>query len=134
MSDFTPLETAVLDNICADYGDFGETLRALLASAKVSERDNTGHGFYTTIIVNKTLPAIAPELARIDGPDAHMLGMGEGMIMGFILWCENGYPQSLEAFQYGDAKGDTIDLKQYDLSALRFSHIEPLLKGETEPS
>lgn len=63
-----------------------------------------------------------------------MLAMGDGMIMGFILWCENGYPQSLEGFQYGDAKGDTVDLKTYDLATLMFSHIEPLPKVEKEPS
>lgn len=59
----------------------------------------------------------------IDGPCARMLDMGDDALMGFILWCSERGPETLEGFQFGDAEGETVDLKTRHLGALRFSEI-----------
>jgi len=59
----------------------------------------------------------------IDGPSARMLDMGDDAVMGFILWCSQRGPETLEGFQYGDAAGNTVDLHTFDLEMLRFSEI-----------
>jgi len=58
------------------------------------------------------------------GPLAHMDDMGIGMMMGFYLWLESGYPASFEGFQYGDVHGQTIDLRDRDLFNLKASGFE----------
>jgi hypothetical protein len=123
---FTPLEAAVLDATCQDYDEYGVLLRALLASARIASRENTGHGFYTEIEVRRDLPPVHPDCAQMECPIGHMLDMGEGMLMGFLLWLDHGYPTTLEGFQYGDKTGATVDLKRYDLASLRASSLESL--------
>ncbi len=126
MHGFTPLETAVLSAIADDYGDYGKRLSDLVATAVVIGRNNTGHGFYTFIQADRALPPVHAATFLMDGPVVHMQDMGEGNIMGFILELKDGYPDCLEGFQYGDSQGDTVDLKTYDLFALRFTRLEPL--------
>jgi hypothetical protein len=122
MSVFTALESAVLEAICEAQPSGGDQLRECLRRAKLTRRENTGHGFYTHFSVGS--PTWSPdELRLLDGPIAHMLDMGDGMIMGFILWFEDGAPDCLEGFQYGDALGDTLDLKERDLAKLAFSNL-----------
>jgi hypothetical protein len=42
------------------------------------------------------------------------------LIMGFILWIEDGFPDCLEGYQYGTSSGHEIDLKTFDLKDLAF--------------
>ena len=123
MPAFTELESAVLKAICDHLEDFGDHLRVVLATAQVAERDNTGHGFYTRFSVDQKPPLPALSGRLLDGPVAHMDDMGEDMQMGFILWFEDGYPDCLEGFQYGDSKGETVDLKLRDLRELTFASL-----------
>ncbi|MCR6658573.1 MAG: hypothetical protein NVV72_04225 [Asticcacaulis sp.] len=123
MTAFTSLEIAVLAAICNSQVP---SLRALLDTAQMTERENTGHGFYTSFSIDRRLPPVQTPHRLINGPVAHMNNMGEGMIMGFILWLEDGYPECLEGFQYGDSLGNTIDLKARDLTTLTFTQLEPL--------
>ncbi len=120
---FTQLETAALEAICVNMRDTLPRLDGFISSAVVVSRENTGHGFYTYF---DTHPAIADSVwpSPIGGPDAYMLGLGENAIMGFLLWCSGNEPSALEGFQYGDAKGETVDLKRRDLAKLRFHHLE----------
>lgn len=53
MSEFTDLERTVFDAIWGDRPDVAEQLRNFLSDARLSERDNTGHGFYTSFDVVK---------------------------------------------------------------------------------
>ena len=96
-------------------------LREALSKALVISRDNTGHGFYTAF--RTTAPQDGAWVHMIDGPCARMLDMGEDAVMGFILWCSERGPTTLEGFQFGDSAGDTVDLRTRDLGALRFSEI-----------
>ncbi|MGN6208640.1 hypothetical protein [Asticcacaulis sp.] len=121
MIGFTSLEIAVLAAICDGQVP---SLSALLDSAEVTERENTGHGFYTSFSVDHEQPPVPISNRLLDGLIAHMSDMGEGMIMGFILWLEDGYPDCLEGFQYSDNQGNTVDLKTYDLTVLAFTHVE----------
>ncbi|WP_428156442.1 hypothetical protein [Brevundimonas sp.] len=125
MSEFTELERTVLAIICDDQPGIGEALRKLLSAARISERDNTGHGFYTSFDVGKDKPPVAWPERMLDGPDGEVSVGGETLLMGFILWLEDGYPDCLEGFQYGTTAGDDIDLKVVDLTSIRW--IKPLL-------
>lgn len=123
MTAFTNLETAVLSLVCETDGkqlsrDQRQLLQLLLTTAKVTERDNTGHGFYTTFEVDRALPKLEG-VGMIDAPSMKMDGLGEGSILGFILWAEDGYPATLEGFQCGDETGRNVDLHDYDLGGLR---------------
>ena len=123
MTYFTSLERAVLDVICDGQPD--GALRGLLATARVTERDNTGHGFFTYFEVDRGLPSFDHPSRAILGPNAFMEDMGDGNQMGFLVWLENGYPDCLEGFQHGDLRGNTVDLKLRDLRKLRAIEIEP---------
>jgi hypothetical protein len=121
MVPLTHLERSILDAICMVERPSMPKLREVLSTAVVSTRDNTGHGFYTRLQL--MVPANGPWMQMIDGPSARMLHMGDDAVMGFILWCSERGPETLERFQYGDAAGNTVDLHTFDLEALRFSEI-----------
>ncbi|MFN3931795.1 MAG: hypothetical protein ACK4JY_08615 [Brevundimonas sp.] len=125
MTAFTNLETAVLALICETDGrqlapDQRQLLKSHLATAHVVERDNTGHGFYTTFEVDRSATPKLETISMIDAPNMIMEGLGEENALGFILWAEDGYPTTLEGFQYGDRAGQTVDLHDYDQTKLRF--------------
>lgn len=121
MIPLTHLEKSILDAICMEERLSMPTLREVLATASVSIRENTGHGFYTSLQL--TVSNDGPWKPMIDGPYARMLDMGDDAVMGSILWCSERGPETLEVFQYGDAAGTTVDLKTFDLETLRFSDI-----------
>lgn len=125
MSEFTDLERTVFDAICGDRPDVAEQLRNFLSDARLSERDNTGHGFYTSFDVVKNMPPIDWPERILDGPDGEISVGNETLLMGFILWLEGGYPNCLEGFQYGTPAGADIDLKAVDLTTLRW--LRPML-------
>ena len=121
MMTFTHLEESILDAICAVERADTPALREVLSTAIVTTRENTGHGFYTHF--RTTAPESAHWKHIINGPCARMLDMGMDAMMGFILWCSEQGPTTLEGFQLGDAAGDTIDLRSRNLETLRFSEI-----------
>jgi hypothetical protein len=122
MQGFTSLEWAILAAICDATPELGPSVRRMLDTAKVTERDNTGHGFYTSFDVARSIPPL--NVGLLDGPFAHMRDMGLGMTMGFILWFEAGYPDCLEGYQNCDDSGETVDLKTRSLDALAFERLE----------
>lgn len=125
MSGFTELERTVLAVICDDQPGVAEQLFKLLSDARISERDNTGHGFYTSFDLGRGTPPIDWSLRLLDGPNAEIAVGNETLLMGFILWLDGGYSNCLEGFQHGTPAGDDIDLKTVDLSAIRW--IKPML-------
>lgn len=124
MPPFTPLETHALRLICEAGVQLtaaqGEALWALLKTARLVERENTGHGFYTAFEVDRTIGSPLDDVSLIDGPSVALVGLGEGNRMDFILWAQGGYPSTLEGFQHGDLAGGTVDLREVDLAALQF--------------
>ncbi len=121
MLTITHLERSILDAICMVESPSMPALREVLSTAVVVSRENTGHGFYTKLRL--TAPCDGRWMQMIDGPCARMFDMRDDALMGFILWCSEHGPETLEGFQFGDAKGDTVDLKTRDLGTLRFSEI-----------
>lgn len=118
MSDFTSLETAVLAEICSSHAE-RTTLRQLLATGRAGERENTGHGFFTTFEVERTNPSVPGEArGPIYGPNLEVKVGAQVLLMGFLLWLDDGYPDCLEGYQYGTPEGAEIDLKSEDLSSL----------------
>jgi hypothetical protein len=120
---FTRLESQVLEAICARDAD-GEALRGFLATARVTARDITGLGFYTTFAGEReSFPRFRDAWMR-DGPLAHVPPLGPGALMGFILWFEDGYPDCLEGYQYGDERGETVDLDRWILANIVAQRLE----------
>jgi hypothetical protein len=124
MLTFTPLERSVLDAICTAERATSPTLSEVLSTALVTSRDNTGHGFYTAFQTTARAAKDTPWIHMIDGPFVHMLDMGDDALMGFILWCSDDGPTTLEGYQLGDPAGNTVDLKTTDLSKLQFIKFE----------
>ena len=120
--EMTKLERAVVDAICAARPDDGETLRALFTTAKVTRRDNTGHGFYTYFEFGSGALSFGDRM--INGPIAYMRDMGAGMTMGFVIWPEDDTPACMEGYQNCDDNGDTVDLKSRDLASLEYDRFE----------
>ena len=125
MSVFTSLEMKVLATIIDDQAVIGEHLGRLLESAQISQRDNTGHGFFTSFEVAKFVGPIEWPQRWIDGPNAVVMVGGEALEMGFILWLEAGFPNCVEGFQYGSPDRDDIDLRVVDLGAIKWSGLMP---------
>lgn len=125
MTAFTNLEPAVLRLVCEIdaylTADQRQVLKSQLTTATVIDRHNTGHGFYTTFEVDRNTAPKLESVNMIDAPNMTMEGLGNGNSMGFILWAEDGYPTTLEGYQYGDLAGQTVDLHNHDLAELRFS-------------
>lgn len=128
MSNFTKLEHAVLTSICEEHGANGEALRTILLTAWITERKNTGNGFFTSFDVNRSYPPLLFPERLVGGPNAEVKIRDQEAFMGFILWLENEYPSCLEGFQYctksGEKwSGEKIDLHREDLSAMQLLNI-----------
>lgn len=117
---FIYLEKSILDAIGKVERPSLPMLSEVLSTAVVGSRENTGHGFYTKL----TTAVQGVRWAHmIDGPSARMLNMGDDAVMGFILWCSDQGPTTLEGFQFGDSTRKTVDLRTRDLGELRFSEL-----------
>jgi hypothetical protein len=131
MTGFTKLEQAVFDHICAVEIGRSELLRALLNTAQVSERKNTGVGFYTSFEVDGShLVLEDSERGMIHGPQLFRAKLREEVVlcMGFILWLKNGHPDCLEGYQYYaeiNGRSETISVLQDDLEALEPIGLTP---------
>jgi hypothetical protein len=111
MMGFTALEEAALADVCARFPDDRTALLAQLATAKVTERENSGAGFFTSFEVSHDGAALAGDRMR-SGGWARIDGFKQPF--GFILWLEDGYADCLEGFTIEDS---TVGL---DLAALTF--------------
>ena len=103
---FTPLERRVFDAIYEKYPADRSALEAQISTAVLDRRENTGCGFFTYFIVDRSLsPPIGGERLR-DGPAARIEGVKHGF--GFILWLDAGYANCLEGYNWGE--GNTVGL------------------------
>ena len=115
---FTNLERVVLAAICDAQEGTAEPLRALLATAQMRQRENTGHGFFTYFEVDQTHGSVATQSNPLYGLELSVKVGGQVLLMGFLIWFTGGYPDCLEGFQYSTEAGENIDLKAEDLFAL----------------
>ena len=99
--DFTPLERAVLRASCEAHPVDQAALEGQLSTAIVLNRENTGAGFYTRLLVERSggIPIGGERTRR--GPAARIDGLAHGM--GFILWLKEGYADCLEGYCYDES-------------------------------
>jgi hypothetical protein len=118
MVGFAPLELAVFAAISASQEEIGDkALAELMASARLRDRDLTGHGFFTAFDVDRRLPALAIRGSVIHGPDLRVALRSEVLPMGFILWVdEAGYPDCLEGVQYARPSERAFELEGAELA------------------
>jgi hypothetical protein len=107
-NDLTPLEREVMTTLLAPDHPVMRVLRRQLDVCRVAEREFTGVGFFSTLLVpggvaaapvtGKTL-ALGDATARIDG-----LEHGAG----FVLFVRDGVLETLEGFSFGERWPDAI--------------------------
>jgi hypothetical protein len=117
-NELTRLERVVLEAISQRQEMSG--LADALPSARVTRRDNTGHGFYTHFEVTQSAIGKPGLPWMTDGPYARVKVASEEVLMGFILWGPQRGGPTLEGFQYGN----DVDLHEYDLAALQIAFLE----------
>jgi hypothetical protein len=113
MSAFTDLEVAALQAIFLETPEFAPALERQFEVAEVSERENSGGGFFTTIRVADDAPAVDSPCVLGYATQARISGLEHGF--GFVLFINAGRLHMLEGFAWGPES--THDL---DLTALRF--------------
>jgi nitrous oxidase accessory protein NosD len=116
MSRLTALEAAVLNEICRQENDHGEALRAQVAAAIVTRRENSGAGFFTHLSVDRSLMPIMGGATVIGNVVARIAGFEAPLL--FFLFMEDGYVEMLEGASVEDS---TVGV---DLSACSFT-IDP---------
>ena len=99
MEVLSPLEQAVLDAIALQVPEVADALAGQQGKVRVTARENTGAGFYTTLDIPHRLPieGVASPLGDVG---ATVVGLQHGM--GFLLWLRNGHIHKLEGYSYGE--------------------------------
>jgi hypothetical protein len=84
----TMLEMAVLEKMCEGTPREADALRCQIENAEVLERQNTGHGFFTTIrpvdtaylITTRVIDGVFANLEKLNNPMVFVLFMTDGII------------------------------------------------------
>jgi hypothetical protein len=108
MTGFTALEHAVLRSIFSETPELAATLDQQLEQAKVTERQNSGAGFFTTIAVCENAPRL--ESTRYLGRQTHASVDGLEHGLGFVLFLEDGRLHLLEGYSYEPESTTSLDL------------------------
>mgnify|MGYP000114844528 CR=1 FL=1 len=101
-----PIERAVLEAAAHDYQAAADGLRQQLAAAQVTDFENTGAGFFSTVRVSPAAPRVA-EKSPLDAATASVGSIEHGM--GFLVFIENGYVSLIEGYTYGDVSTVGVD-------------------------
>jgi hypothetical protein len=101
-----PIEVAVLNDLLAGQHPVLNALRAQLGGLRVTQRENTGAGFFTEFTVAPTaVPAPAAKLCFGD-VEATIRGLRNGA--GFLLYVDRGLLVMLEGYAYEEPWPETI--------------------------
>jgi hypothetical protein len=114
MEDMSPLEQAVLDAIALQVPEVADALAGQRERIRVTARENTGAGFYTTLDVSNRSP-IKDVASPLGDVGASVVGLEHGM--GFLLWLRNGHIHQLEGFSYGESTAG-IDFERVAFGAV----------------
>jgi hypothetical protein len=117
MTAFTDLEIAALHSIFSETPELAQQLELQLSVATVTERENTGVGFFTTISVPPT--AIAIDRSEPLNGETHARIAGIEHDMGFALFFNDGRIKTLEGFTYGTESTETLDLTDLAFNIVR---------------
>ena len=113
MEVLSPLEQAVLDAIALQVPEVADALAGQQGQVRVSARENTGAGFYTTLDVSHHSP-IKDVASPLGDVGATVVGLEHGM--GFLLWLQEGRIHLLEGYSYESTSG--IDFEQVAFGAV----------------
>jgi hypothetical protein len=125
MDGFSKLELAAMRSIFAEVPEHAAALEVQLRHAVVADRENTGHGFFTGIDVDKDAPPVPLSGPLGDRTHAHIRGFETGL--GFVLFLKDGRCATLEGYAFVD------DTSAVDLTTVDFAIFE-LEQGEIPPS
>ena len=110
---FTKLELAALHAIFAETPEMAEDLERQLATAAVTDLENTWHGFFTSIAVEGSSPRVAADhLGKTTY--AKVLGLNPGL--GFVLFLKEGLLHKLEGYAFSPDDTTALDLADLEFS------------------
>ncbi|CAN5509390.1 hypothetical protein BH10PSE4_BH10PSE4_28460 [soil metagenome] len=95
---FTALELRALDCLAPMFGDDEAEFRRQVSAGEVVDRINTIVGFYTRVVVDRSLCRPLP--IRFKGGHFEVGGIEHGM--GVVLWDDDGYLETVKGFTYDD--------------------------------
>ncbi|HEX5237371.1 MAG TPA: hypothetical protein VFW39_02785 [Sphingomicrobium sp.] len=121
MRELWPIERAVLEAAAHDYPASADRLREQIAAARVTNFQNTGAGFFSTLSVPPEAPRLK-EKSPLDAATGSVADIEHGM--GFLIFLENGYVSTIEGYTYA---GSTIGL---DFKTVTFALKPWSLTGE----
>lgn len=101
MSNFTNLELGALNSIFAETPEFSSDLVQQFERASVTERENSGSGFFTTISVLSCSPRVNSSSVLGHRTIASIEGLAHGM--GFVLFMDEGYLNMLEGYTFEES-------------------------------
>jgi len=103
-----PIERAVLEATAQDYPQLADALSRQTELAQVTAFENTGAGFFSTVIVSPDAPALRAE-SPLDGAYGDVAGIQHGM--GFVVFLEEGQLSLIEGYCHGDDSTMGIDFE-----------------------
>jgi hypothetical protein len=92
------MEAALLQGIAAFYPD--DALAGQISQCRVTRREYSGCGFFTTLVVPSDSPCIVTKERYLNGGDVEAAGLSDGA--GSILFIKDGLLDFLEVFAYAD--------------------------------
>lgn len=115
MKALSSLEQAVLNAIALQVPEVADAFASQQGKVRVTARENTGAGFYTTLDVSHRSPikGVASPLGDVG---ATIVGLEHGM--GFLLWLRDDHIHKLEGFAYGESTSG-IDFERVAFGVVR---------------
>lgn len=111
MSGFNRLEAAVLEAVANGYPDHTAALAAQFRNATVTKRTNSGAGFWTDFIVDRTAAPPVPLSEERLGATGDIEGFVDPIL--FVVLIRDGYSVQIEGAAIRD-----------DTSAVNFDAVE----------
>ena len=108
MRNLWPIEQAVLEAAANDYQASAEALHEQITAAQVTDFENTGAGFFSTVRVSPEAPPLIDK-SPLDAATGSVGSVEHGM--GFLIFLENGYVSLIEGYTYGDVSTVGVDFE-----------------------
>jgi len=113
-----PIERAVLEATAQDYPAVADDLRRQIEGAQVTEFENTGAGFFSTIKVAPDAPPL-PNKSPLDGAYGSVEGIEDGM--GFVVFLEKGRVSLVEGYCHGNVTSVGVDFEKVAFDVMPWS-------------
>ena len=117
MAAFTELELAALRSIFSETPGLAAELERQLTVATVTERENTGGGFFTDIAVPEDVPALDNPKVLGCETAARVAGLQHGL--GFVLFMENGRLHLLEGYAWAPESTAALNLSDLEFEIFK---------------